>query len=139
MLIKKISLFRAKAGFPSPALDYAEDALDLNKLLVKHPASTFLVESDGDSMAGAFVSDPALLLVDRALQVQNEDIVLASINGDFTIKFYQRRGTKIRLIPANPKYNPIEIIDGMEFAVFGVVSRIIIDPRKLNNVRTGRL
>ena len=66
VLVQKINLFRAKAGFPSPAMDYAVDSIDLNAMLVKNPTSTFLVDVDGDSMVEAFISDPATILIDRA-------------------------------------------------------------------------
>ena len=122
-----------KAGFPSPALDYMQDAIDLNQLLIKHPSSTFLVNIEGDSMVDAFIANPALLIIDRALQVRNGDIVLAVVNGDFTVKRYVRKADRIFLVPENKQnsmYQPIEIVDGMEFSVWGVVAHIISSPRK---------
>jgi DNA polymerase V len=122
-----------KAGFPSPALDYMQDAIDLNQLLIKHPSSTFLVTIEGDSMIDAFIANPALLIIDRALQVRNGDIVLAVVNGDFTVKRYVRKADRIFLVPENKQnstYQPIEIVDGMEFSVWGVVAHIISSPRK---------
>ena len=122
-----------KAGFPSPALDYMQDAIDLNQLLIKHPSSTFLVTIEGDSMIDAFIANPALLIIDRALQVCNGDIVLAVVNGDFTVKRYVRKADKVFLVPENkqnPKYQAMEIVDGMEFSVWGVVAHIISSPRK---------
>ncbi len=122
-----------KAGFPSPALDYMQDAIDLNQLLIKHPSSTFLVTIEGDSMIDAFIANPALLIIDRALQVRNGDIVLAVVNGDFTVKRYVRKVDRIFLVPENkqnPTYQPMEIVDGMEFSVWGVVAHIISSPRK---------
>jgi DNA polymerase V len=122
-----------KAGFPSPALDYMQDAIDLNQLLIKHPSSTFLVTIEGDSMIDAFIANPALLIIDRALQVRNGDIVLAVVNGDFTVKRYVRKADKVFLVPENkqnPKYQAMEIVDGMEFSVWGVVAHIISSPRK---------
>ncbi|MEY4291652.1 MAG: UmuD protein [Bacteroidota bacterium] len=122
-----------KAGFPSPALDYMQDAIDLNQLLIKHPSSTFLITIEGDSMIDAFIANPALLIIDRALQVRNGDIVLAVVNGDFTVKRYVRKADKVFLVPENkqnPKYQAMEIVDGMEFSVWGVVAHIISSPRK---------
>jgi DNA polymerase V len=130
---------KVPAGFPSPAMDYIQDAIDLNKILIKHPASTFLVEVEGDSMLGAFISNPALLIIDRAIQAKDNDIVLAVVNGEYTVKRLQRRLDKITLLPANPKYKPIEIVDGMEFQIWGCVAQIIIDPKKVKYAGSGRL
>lgn len=128
-----------KAGFPSPAGDYIEEEIDLKKLMIKHPSATFMVQVTGDSMKDAFVSDPARLIIDRAVKVQNNDMVLAVVNGEFTVKFYCRKGDDISLVPANEKYKPIEILDGMTFSVVGVVTFVLIEPRKVNNVRPRRL
>src|SRR5688572_12420122 len=97
------------AGFPSPALDYQEERIDLNKCFVKHPLSTFMVECTGDSMINAFIPPKARLIVDRSLTPKNGDIVLAVVNGEFTVKFLQKNDYKCRLIPANRKYTEIEI------------------------------
>ena len=75
----------------------------------------------GDSMKDALISDPARLIIDRALTVKNNDIVLAAVNGDLTVKYYCRKGDTITLVPANDKYQSIEIVDGMTFQVYGVV------------------
>jgi DNA polymerase V len=84
-------------------------------------------------MIDAFIANPALLIIDRALQVRNGDIVLAVVNGDFTVKRYVRKADKVFLVPENkqnPKYQAMEIVDGMEFSVWGVVAHIISSPRK---------
>lgn len=133
-IVKHIDLFRAKAGFPSPAMDYIENEMDLNALLIKHPSSTFMIEAEGDSMVN-IIPDGAKLLVDRSLQVRQNDIVLAIINGEFFVKYYNRRGDTISLVAGNPKYAPVKIVDGMEFSIFGVVAHVLIDTRKVNNVR----
>jgi DNA polymerase V len=91
------------------------------------------VNIEGDSMVDAFIANPALLIIDRALQVRNGDIVLAVVNGDFTVKRYVRKADRIFLVPENKQnsmYQPIEIVDGMEFSVWGVVAHIISSPRK---------
>ena len=78
------------AGFPSPALDYLEDRIDLSKDLIRHPASTFIVECTGDSMMGAFIPPKARLVVDRSLTPVNGNIVVAVLNGEFTVKFIRK-------------------------------------------------
>ena len=84
------------AGFPSPADDYMEGKLDLNEHLVKHPASTFFVKVKGDSMTGASINSGDLLLIDRSCEPVNRDVVLAVLNGDFTVK---RVSSAIRVCP----------------------------------------
>ena len=79
-----------QAGFPSPALDYREERIDLDKELIRHPLSTFIVECTGDSMMGAFIPSKARLLVDRSLNAVNGNIVVAILNGEFTVKFIRK-------------------------------------------------
>ena len=81
------------AGFPSPAEQYLEPPLDLNELLVKRPAATFFVRVEGDSMIGAGIRDKDLLVVDRSLTPANGDIIIAAVDGEFTVKTY-RTGLK---------------------------------------------
>ena len=78
------------AGFPSPAEQYQEPPLDLNELLVKRPAATYFVRVEGDSMIGAGISDGDLLVVDRSLRPADGDVIIASVDGDFTVKTYRR-------------------------------------------------
>ena len=81
------------AGFPSPAEQYMEPPLDLNELLVRHPAATYFVRVSGDSMIGAGINDGDLLVVDRSLRPADGDIIIACVDGDFTVKMYRERGT----------------------------------------------
>ena len=97
------------AGFPSPALDYMEDRIDLTRELVRHPAATFIVESTGDSMMGAFIPQKARLIVDRSLTPVNGNIVVAVLNGEFTVKFIRKNDHACWLVPANSKYPEIKI------------------------------
>ena len=120
-----------KAGFPSPALDYIEDRIDLNDIFIKHPHATFIVECTGDSMIDAFIPPKAKLIVDRSLNATNGDIVLAIVNGEFTVKYLQKNSIKTKLIPANKKYQDIEMQEGMQMEIWGVVTGIMIDPRDL--------
>jgi len=118
-----------KAGFPSPALDYMEERIDLNKVLIQHPLSTFIIECTGDSMINAFIPPKAKLVVDKSITAQNGDIVVAVMNGDFTVKFLKKNDFKCWLIPGNIKYKEIEITPEMNMQIWGVVTKIIIDPK----------
>jgi DNA polymerase V len=118
-------LSRIKAGFPSPAEDYLDKKLDLNEHLIKHPASTFFVKVKGDSMVGAGINSGDILIVDRSLEPKDKRIVVVVVNGDFTVKRISKRGDKLSLISENPKYPPIEIKDGMDFEVWGIVTNVI--------------
>lgn len=113
------------AGFPSPAEDYAEQQLDLHKLLIKHPVATFFVKVSGDSMKDAGIFSGDLLIVDRSLPVQNGKIVVAILNGEFTVKRLHIHGEKIWLVAENPSYPPIEITEEQDFQVWGVVTYTI--------------
>jgi DNA polymerase V len=120
-----------RAGFPSPAMDYLEERIDLNKEFIPHPSSTFLVASEGDSMIGAYIPPKATLVVDRSVVPQNGQIVVAVVNGEFTVKFLQRNDHFCRLIPANRKYPEVKITPEMDMQIWGVVTRIIIDPKEV--------
>jgi len=113
------------AGFPSPADDYIDRELDLNEHLIDHPASTFFVRVIGDSMINAGMNSGDLIIVDRSLETTNNKIVLAIIEGEFTVKRYVKRKGKIFLIPENENYDEIEIKENMDFQVWGVVTTVI--------------
>ncbi|RYZ32918.1 MAG: translesion error-prone DNA polymerase V autoproteolytic subunit [Sphingobacteriales bacterium] len=115
------------AGFTSIASDYQEEAIDLNRHIIEHPTATFFCRAEGESMIGAHIPPNALLVVDRALKPKNGSIVVAVIDGEFTIKRLEKKMNSIRLLPENPKYQPIEITEGMSFEVWGVVRAIVID------------
>lgn len=123
----KLPLFivPVKAGFPSPAEDYLEENLDLNEYLIKHPAATFFVRVDGDSMKGAGIHRGDILIVDRALEPSNGKIVVAIINGEFTVKRIRIEKEKILLEPENPRYVPIQVHPESDFEVWGVVTFVI--------------
>ncbi len=114
-------LERVSCGFPSPAQDYVEDSLDLNKLLIKHPSATYFVKVSGDSMIGAGIGNGDMLVVDRALTARHGDIVVAAVAGEFTVKELQTHPT-LRLIPHNVNYSPISFQNGEELQIFGVVT-----------------
>lgn len=116
------------AGFPSPAADYAEERIDLNKELIRHPLSTFIVSTEGDSMINAFIPPKARLLVDKSAEPVNGSVVVAVINGEFTVKYLRRNAHKCWLVPANRKYREIEVTEEMNMQIWGVVTKILIDP-----------
>lgn len=116
---------RISAGFPSPAEDYIENALDLNELLIKHPVATFFVRVCGISMINAGIHDNDILIVDRALTPTDNKIVVARLNGELTVKRIKFEGNKIFLIADNPDYKPIEVTQDTDFEVWGVVTSII--------------
>ncbi|MFN0274917.1 MAG: LexA family protein [Chitinophagales bacterium] len=117
------------AGFPSPALDYIQEPVDLNKWLIEHPDATYFVKVQGNSMKDAFIPDKAALLVDRSIEAKHNDIVVASVNGEFTVKRLLLIDGKMILEPANKKYKTLEISEEMDCRIFGVVCKIIIDPK----------
>lgn len=116
---------RIAAGFPSPADDHLEDTLDLNEHLIQHPAATFFVRVQGDSMTGAGIHHGDLLVVDRALEPKSGAIVVAVINGELTVKRLQITGEKIWLRPENPRYPALEITEGMDLTIWGVVAHAV--------------
>jgi DNA polymerase V len=115
------------AGFPSPAGDYMEEAIDLNRHIIEHPTATFFFRAEGESMMGANIPPGALLVVDRALKPKNGSIIVAVVDGEFTVKRLEKKLNCIRLLPENPKFKPIQITEGMSFEVWGVVRAIVID------------
>lgn len=113
-----------QCGFPSPAADYVEQRIDLNELLVSHPSSTYFVKAAGDSMIEAGISDGDLLVVDSSRTAEHGDIVIAAVEGEFTVKRLQLRPT-VQLIPMNSAYSPIVVGSEDTLDVFGVVTFIV--------------
>jgi len=109
-------------GFPSPADDYVETTLDLNELVITHQAATFYIRVSGDSMQQAGISAGDILVVDRALPPAHRDIVVALLDGEFTVKRLHRTGRTTYLLPANPAYAPMCVTEAMQFQVWGVVT-----------------
>jgi DNA polymerase V len=121
------SLFegRVPAGFPSPAADYEENKLDLNKYLIKHPVATFFVRVIGDSMVGAGISCGDLLIVDRSLEPRDKNVIIAALDGELTVKRIRIRKDKITLVPENDNYPAKQISQDMDFEIWGVVTSVI--------------
>lgn len=115
------------AGFPSPAEDYAEMSLDLNRELVRNPASTFFVRVRGESMTGEKIDDGDLLVVDRAAEVRDGVLAVCCIDGEFTLKRVKRGREEecLWLMPANPDYRPLRVTEENDFRIWGVVRHVI--------------
>lgn len=124
---KAIPLFAegVAAGFPSPARGEIDGTLDLNELCVRHPAATYFIRARGESMLGAGIGDGDVLVVDRSLAARNGDIIIAAVNGAFTVKRLEKRGNAVRLIPENPAFSPITLTPGMQAEFFGVVTHVV--------------
>ena len=113
------------AGFPSPAADYEEGKLDLNRHLIKNPAATFFVRVTGDSMLKAGIHSDDLLVVDRSIEPKDKNVVIAVVNGELTVKRIRIRRKKVMLIAENDAYQSQEISEQTEFEVWGVVTNVI--------------
>ena len=127
LIKKRLPLFlsRVRSGFPSPADDYIEKKLDLNEHLIDHPSATFFVKVKGDSMINAGIFSGDMLIVDRSKEATNNKIIVAVVNGEFTVKRLRKHFDKVTLMPENPNYRPIEITDTTDFEVWGVVVHVI--------------
>lgn len=114
-----------QAGIPSPVDDHIEDTIDLGKHLVKHKNSTFLLRATGESMTGAGIYPEDLLVVDRAIIPTSGHIIIASLDGEFTVKRLQQIRDKVVLCAENPAFQDITITEEMSFSIWGVVTNCI--------------
>lgn len=121
----EIPLFLSPAacGFPSPAQDYVEQTIDLNQLIA-HPAATYYVRAAGDSMVEHGIHDGDMLVVDRSTKPVHGSVVVAAVDGEFTVKQLQL-SPSVCLLPGNPAYHPIHFCDGQNLEIFGVVTFVI--------------
>ncbi len=113
------------AGFPSPADDFLDLSIDLNKEFVKHPSTTFYGRVRGDSMIDAGLNDGDLLIIDKSLTPENGKIAVCFIDGEFTVKRIKVSNNTIFLIAENQKYKPIEVNEDQEFLIWGIVTTVI--------------
>ena len=113
------------AGFPSPATDYIENKLDLNEYLVQRPTATYIVKANGPSMIDAGILSGDLLIVDRSITPKSDNIVIASIFGDLTVKKIRKKDQSLFLISANSDYPSIQVKEEMECFIWGVVTYVI--------------
>lgn len=116
---------RISAGFPSPAADYSEESLDLNNYLVHNKPATFMFTVKGDSMINASIAEGDKVVVDRSLKAKHNDIVIAVVDSEYTIKrLYKSQGV-IELRPENPSYSPIHFNENSELQIWGVVVGVV--------------
>lgn len=113
------------AGFPSPAQDYMDMALDLNEVLIKHPSATFFGRVKGNSLQDAGVDEGDILIIDKSIEPSDGDMAVCFVDGDFTLKFIQHDEKGILLIPANKAYEPIRVTEDNDFLVWGIVTYTI--------------
>ena len=120
-----------KAGFPSPAQDYMDEAIDFNRDFIFHPECTFYARCSGDSMIEAGINDGDLLVIDKLIEPKDGSIVVAFIEGEFTLKTLKivKKGKQRRvfLMPANPDFEPIEVDEYNDFRIWGVLLYCIKD------------
>ena len=118
---------RIPAGFPSPADDHVEDRIDLNEELIRNPPATFMIRVEGNSMIDANIFAGDILIVDRSIEARDGHVIVAVVDGKFTVKRLSMKRGKVRLLPENPDpaYQPIDFKDGQELVVWGVVTNVI--------------
>lgn len=119
-----------RAGFPSPAQDYMELSIDLNKELVPHPSSTFYGRVKGDSMKDEGIEDGDILVIDKSLELMNDDLAVCFVDGEFTLKRVRIDATIIWLVPSNKDYPEIPITSENDFIVWGIVTYTIKKNRR---------
>ena len=120
-----LALCRVEAGFPSPADDYMEGPLDLNEHVIKHPAATYFVRASGDSMTGAGIFDGDLLVVDRSLEPAHGRVAVVEVDGQLTVKRLFKSKGLFLLQSENASCPPIELQEGNEIIVWGVVTHVL--------------
>ena len=113
------------AGFPSPAADFMEDTIDLNKELSENPPATFYIRVKGNSMIDAGINDKDVLVVDRSLEPQNNKIAICFIDGEFTVKRIQVEKDCLYLMPENQDYQPIKVTEENQLIIWGMVTYVI--------------
>ncbi len=113
------------AGFPSPALDFVDLTIDLNKHLIKHPSATFYGRVKGSSLKNAGIDDGDLLIIDRSLEPTNGKIAICYIDGEFTAKRISVKKNELWLMPENDSYKPIKIEKENDFLIWGIVTHVI--------------
>lgn len=111
-----------QCGFPSPATEYIEKNLNLHDLVVTKPAATFFMRASGDSMTGVGIYPNDLLIIDRSIQPKSGSVVVAAINGEYTLKILKIHNGVPHLMPANQNYKPIIIHNPEELQIFGVLT-----------------
>ena len=116
---------RVAAGFPSPAEDYASLSLDLNKELIKNPASTFYARVSGLSMIDEGINDGDLLVIDKSIEPHDGCLAVCFVDGEFTLKRFEKHGMYGMLVPANKEFRSIKVTADNDFCIWGIVTYII--------------
>jgi DNA polymerase V len=116
---------RISAGFPSPASDYLAKAINLGDLLVQHPAATFLMKVEGNSMINAGINDGDLIVIDRAIEPAHRKIVVAAVDGEFLVKRLIYRDSRCFLVAENSSYRELEVSEYSDNQIWGVVIHVI--------------
>lgn len=119
-----------RAGFPSPAQDYMEQAIDLNKEIIRHPASTFFGRVAGNSMSGEGIEEGDILVIDKSLELMDNDLAVCFIDGEFTVKRVRLEPDAAWLVPSNSEYPLIKVTADNNFIVWGVVTYTIKKNRR---------
>lgn len=114
-----------KAGFPSPAADFDESKISLDKFLVKNPEATFYAKASGTSMIGAGIDDGDILVIDRSIESQNNKIAVCLIDGEFTVKRIRTEKDCLYLMPENNDFQPIKVTSENDLIIWGIVTYVI--------------
>lgn len=127
-----------QAGFPSPAQDYLNESIDLNREIVKHPASTFYGRVEGESMIEEGIEPGDLLVIDRSIEPDDGDLTVCCVDGEFTLKRIRLERDRVWLQPSNEAFDPILVTPDNRFEIWGVVTYTIKQNRRPRKKRTIR-
>lgn len=119
-----------QAGFPSPAQDHMNESIDLNREIVKHPASTFYGRVSGNSMIEEGIEPGDIIVIDRSLEPANGDLAVCCVDGEFTLKRISLQPNAVWLIPSNETFDPILVTPDCRFEIWGVVTHTIKSNRR---------
>ena len=114
-----------KAGFPSPAADFDETRISLDKALVKNPDTSFYAKANGQSMKGAGIDDGDIMVIDRSIEPRNNKIAVCLIDGEFTVKRIKKTKEELLLMPENSDFQPIKINEDNQLVIWGIVTYVI--------------
>lgn len=120
--------FGISAGFPSPALDFIDTTIDLNKELVKHPTATYYGRVQGESMKNAGINDGDMVVIDKSIEAVDGKIAVCYLDGEFTLKRLKIDKSGVWLMPENEKYKPIKVSEESTLTIWGIVTYVIKKP-----------
>jgi len=122
---------KVNAGFTSPARDYIAETVDLNKLLIRHPSSSFVWIADGECLNGSGITDKDILIVDRLIEPKEGDIAVCYLDGEWTVKKLHVENDTLFLMPDNDEFTPIKVTEENSFLIFGIVTSSIKTHRRV--------